>query len=155
MGPKGKLVVDGSRRDVSQLVDETVKSNSCFLLIEKEYKRWASRLRTLNKKKKKLPYELGWRLHRRLLLGTRHLAPDFLDEIPLRVEGTKPIQCAIGSVEGGKLDLVSITLALMKIGKPLPSLQFDEVIERGAVFEVSHRGADSYPSPVEVSLGST
>ena len=86
---------------------------------------------------------------------TRELAPNFFDKVPLGVEGLEFVQHAVGSVEGGKLDLVSITLALMKIGKPLPSLQFDEVIERGAVFEVSHRRADSYPSPVEVSLGST
>ena len=61
----------------------------------------------------KWPYELWWQLRRRLLLGMRHLAPDFLDEVPLGIEGVKPIQRAVGSVEGGILDLVSITLALM------------------------------------------
>ena len=66
----------------------------------------------------KWPYKLGWRLHRRLLLGTRHLAPDFLDEIPLGVEGLEPVQSAVGSVEGSKLDLVAVTLALLKVDKP-------------------------------------
>ena len=82
-----------------------------------------------------------------------HLATNLLDEIPLGVEGLEPIQRAVGSVEHGEFDLVSIPLAFMKIGKPVSSPQLDKIIERGAFLEVYHRGANSRSSPVEIGLG--
>ena len=85
----------------------------------------------------------------------RELAPDFFDEVPLGVEGLELVQHAVGSIEGSKLDLIVITHALVKVGEPLLSLQLYEVIKRGAVLEIGHRGADSCPSLIEVSLGPT
>ena len=79
--------------------------------------------------------------------------PNFLDKVPLGVEGLEPVQHAVGSVEGSKLDLIAVTLALLKIDEPLLSPQFDVVVERRAVLEVGNRGANSRSSPIEISLG--
>ena len=86
-------------------------------------------------------------------MGVRHIAANLLDEIPLGVESLKPVQRAVGSVEGGKFYLVSIPLALMKIGKPVPSPQLNEVIEHRAVLEACHCGTNSRSGPVEISVG--
>ena len=69
------------------------------------------------------------------------------------MEGLELVQHAVGSVEGSKLDLITVTLALLKIDEPLLSPQFDMVVEHGAVLEIGHRGAYSRSSPVEISLG--
>ena len=53
------------------------------------------------------------------MLVMRDLTLDFFDKVPLGVEGLELVQHAVGSVEGSKLDLVAVTLALLKINKPL------------------------------------
>ena len=50
---------------------------------------------------------------------TRELAPNFFDKVPLGVEGLEFVQHAVGSVEGGKLDLISVAQALVDIRYPL------------------------------------
>ena len=121
-----------------------------FIYSEEQYKRWASKLKTPDKKKIKIK---TLKLRRRLLLATRKLAPNLFDEVPLGVEDLELVQHAVGSVEGSKLDLIVATLALLKINEPLLSPQFDMVVERGAVLEIGHRRANSRSSPVEISLG--
>ena len=86
-------------------------------------------------------------------MGARHLAANLLDKVPLGVEGLEPIQRSIGSFDHGMRDLVPIPHALMVVGEPLLSLPRYKIIKRGAVFEISHRGADSRSGPVEIDLG--
>ena len=70
------------------------------------------------------------------------------------MEGLELVQHAISSVVGSKLEPIALTLALLKIDEPLLSPQFDMVVERGAVLEIGHRGANLRSSPVEIGLGS-
>ena len=70
------------------------------------------------------------------------------------MEGLEFVQHAVGSVEGSKLDLMAVALTLLKIGDPLLSPHLDMIVQSGAVFVVSYCGANSSPSPVEISFGS-
>ena len=81
------------------------------------------------------------------------IASNFFNEVPLGVEGLEFVQHAVGSVEGGKLDLISVAQALLEIGDLLLPPQLDMVVKSGAIFIVGHGEADSGPGTVKISLG--
>ena len=90
------------------------------------------------------------KLRRPLLRHTRELARNFFDEVPLGVEGLEFVQHAVGSVGGGKLDLILLAQALVEIGDPLLSPQFDEIVKSGALLIIGHGGANSGTGTVKV-----
>ena len=79
--------------------------------------------------------------------------PNLIDEVLLGVEGLEFIQHTVGSIEGSELYLITVALTFLKIRDPLLSLQLDVIVKSGAIFVVSHRGANSGSSPVEISFG--
>ena len=76
---------------------------------------------------------------------SRESVPDFFDEVPLGVKSLKFIKHLIGAINGGQLDLVSVAHALVKVGDPLLSRQFNKIVKSGAPFVVSHGRVDSGP----------
>ena len=132
-----------------------MSNQTVIIYSEEDYKRWASKPRTPGKMKIKIKtLKLRRRLQRRLLLAAaRKLTPNLFIEVPLGVECLEFVQYAVGFVEGSKLNLVTVTLTLLKIRDPLLSPHLDIVVERGPVLVISYRGANSCPSPVEISFG--
>ena len=69
------------------------------------------------------------------------------------MESLELIQHPISTIDSSQLYLVLKALTMVKIGDPLLSLRFNEVVESGAVFEFGRGGADLSPGTVEISLG--
>ena len=70
-------------------------------------------------------------MRRRLLLATRKLAPKLFNEALLGIKDLEFVQHAVGSVKGGKLDLITVALTSLKIRDPLLSPHLDMIIEAG------------------------